>query len=88
MSKKEKRIDELNVPNNLRIKDVVDAVELSRNTIYRLMEKYQFPQKIKLSQGLVAWRETEVNQFRLIGPDGWYEKYGQHQQAEMLAQQA
>jgi len=88
MTKNENQIEQLNIPNNLRIKGVVDSVQLSRNTIYRLMKKYQFPQKVKLSQGLVAWRETEVNQFRTLGPDGWYEKYGQHQQAEKLTQQA
>ena len=88
MSMKEESIEELNVPKNLRIQDVVSLVELSRNTIYRLMEKHQFPQRIRLSQGLVAWRETEVNQFRVMGPDGWYEKYGKQQQAEKLALQA
>lgn len=88
MSKKEKSNEDLNVPKNLRIKDVVTLVKLSRNTIYRLMEDNKFPQRVRLSKGLVAWRENEVNQFRTIGPDGWFEKYGQAEQAKALAKQA
>lgn len=71
----------LDVQRNLRAKEVILAVGLSRATIYRLMDKYQFPQKVKLSQGLVGWRVEQIKEFIELGPDGWYEKYGQYQEA-------
>ena len=67
----------------VRVKEVVTAVGLSRATIYRLMEKFQFPQKVKISQGLVGWRIDEVNQFIELGPDGWYEQFGKAQEQEV-----
>jgi len=88
MNKNINEIITLDAQRNLRTKEVITKVGLSRATIYRLMDEFQFPQKVKLSKGLVGWRVKEINEFLIIGPDGWYEKYGQHQQAEKLIQQA
>jgi len=88
MNMNNNRTAQLSDQRNLRIKEVIDVVGLSRNTIYRLMEKFQFPKKVKLSQGLVGWRIEEIKIFLELGPDGWYEKHGIRQQAEKQAKQA
>jgi len=47
----------------LRLKKVTDKTGLSRSTIYRLEAAGDFPNRVKLSQGAVAWHEDQV--------DGW-----------------
>lgn len=88
MNMNKNKIAQLSEQRNLRTKEVVVAVGLSRATIYRLMEKFQFPQKVKLSQGLVGWRVEDVKEFIGLGPDGWYENHGKNEQAKKLAKQA
>lgn len=88
MNIKLSEIEQLSATRNLRTKEVVVVVGLSRPTIYRLMDKFQFPQKMKISQGLVGWRVEDLKAYIELGADGWYEKYGKYQQAEKLAKQA
>lgn len=44
----------------LRIAEVVEAVGLSRATVYRLIESDGFPKPVKLSPKRVAWLRSEV----------------------------
>mgnify|MGYP001128622128 CR=1 FL=1 len=45
----------------LRLKMVVDKTGLSRSTIYRLEAAGDFPKRVKLSRGTVAWHENDVD---------------------------
>ncbi len=44
----------------LRIKDVLKRVPVSRNTIYRMMNKGEFPKNIELGS-VSVWIEKEVD---------------------------
>ena len=44
----------------LRIDEVIALTGLSQSTIYRLEQNRQFPQRLKLSERAVAWREEEI----------------------------
>lgn len=44
----------------LRIKDVLSIVPVSRPTIYRLMEKGQFPKAVAIGAARL-WPEHEIN---------------------------
>lgn len=48
---------------NLKIQEVVDRVGLSRATIYRMMERGQFPRSHKVTSYAVRWRESEIDDF-------------------------
>ena len=43
------------------INDVIIRLGLSRSTIIRLQKKGMFPEKVKLSEGRVGWRISEVD---------------------------
>ncbi len=62
----------------LRIDEVMSVTGLSQSTIYRLEQAGQFPQRLKLSERAVAWREEEVR--------GWMESRENKIQAEGGAQ--
>ena len=43
---------------------VVESVTgLSRSTLYDWMKRGEFPQPVKLGTRLVAWRESDVNEW-------------------------
>lgn len=44
----------------LRIKDVLRKVPVSRPTIYRMIEKNEFPRPVKIGS-VSLWPENEVN---------------------------
>ena len=44
----------------LRIREVVHRTGLSRPTIYRLVERGEFPHQVQLSAQCVGWKESEV----------------------------
>jgi prophage regulatory protein len=44
----------------LRIATVVAVIGLSKPTIYRMMERGEFPKAVQLSKHCVAWRQEEV----------------------------
>lgn len=80
-------LNPLGIERNLRIKEVIDVVGLSRATIYRMMGVFKFPLAEKVSLALVGWKTNELREFMTLGPDGWYEKYGKQQEAEKLERQ-
>jgi prophage regulatory protein len=54
-----------------RINDLVPLTGLSRSTIYRLVEKGEFPKPVKLSARVVGWEEDAVLHWKasIIGSD-------------------
>ena len=47
-------------PRLITMKDIVKTTSLSKATIYREIRKGNFPQKIKIGERRVAWKEAEV----------------------------
>lgn len=47
----------------LRRREVEQAVALSRSTIYRLMDKGDFPKPVKLTAHAVGWRASDIFQW-------------------------
>lgn len=47
----------------MRLPEVKNKVALGRSTIWLWMKQGRFPQGIKLSENVRAWRESEINQF-------------------------
>lgn len=45
----------------LRIDAVLDRTGLSRSTLYRKIERGEFPKQIKLSTRCAGWRESAIN---------------------------
>ena len=43
-----------------RVNDLVPLTGLSRSTIYRLVDKGDFPKPIKLSPRIIGWEEEAV----------------------------
>jgi prophage regulatory protein len=49
-------------PNDrmLRIKTVLDRTGLSRSTLYRKIDRGEFPKQVKLSERCAGWRESAI----------------------------
>ncbi|WP_129791521.1 AlpA family transcriptional regulator [Sphingosinicella sp. CPCC 101087] len=45
----------------LRIRTVLQLTSLSRSTLYRKVQRGEFPKQIKLSERCAGWRQSEVN---------------------------
>lgn len=45
----------------LRLPDVKDKTGLSKTTIYDLMKTGRFPDRIKLTERVSAWRSTDID---------------------------
>lgn len=56
--------------NLLRLRDVTARTKLSRTTIYRRIAAGTFPPSTPISAGLVAWYETDINEW-IANPMGW-----------------
>lgn len=54
----------------VRLPEVRRRTGLSTATIYRKMEKGEFPAKIVLSKNIVAWYESDLNAW-VADPLGW-----------------
>ena len=57
------------------IENVVGAVDLSKSTIYRLMNAGKFPRPVMLSKNRVAWRSIDIEMWL----DGLPKSGGQEQ---------
>ena len=44
----------------LRRNEVEELTSLSRTTIYRLMARNEFPQRIELAPKVIVWKKSEV----------------------------
>ena len=47
--------------NLLRLSDVIEAVCLSKPTIYRLIKDRGFPQPVRIGPRAVRWRADEID---------------------------
>ncbi len=47
----------------LRIQTVTELTGLSRATVYRLLERREFPVPLRISERAVAWRASEVQEW-------------------------
>jgi prophage regulatory protein len=45
----------------LRCRDVQEVTGLSRSTIYRMMDRNDFPKATKLGVRAIGWRQSAVN---------------------------
>ena len=54
----------------LRLKQVLDLIGVSKSTLYRLMEKGNFPKQIKYCTRIVVWRATEVQDWISVTATG------------------
>jgi prophage regulatory protein len=51
------------LPCIMRLPEVMQAVGMSRPSIYRLMKLGKFPQQMKLGVSAVGWLQTEVQEW-------------------------
>jgi prophage regulatory protein len=54
----------------IRLPEVRRRTGLSTATIYRKMERCEFPSKVQLSVNAVAWYESDLNRW-IANPLGW-----------------
>ncbi|MDY0957857.1 AlpA family phage regulatory protein [Sphingomonas sp. CFBP8993] len=54
----------------MRLADVKARTKLGRTTIYRRIAAGTFPPSIRLSAGLVAWYESDIDAW-VADPMGW-----------------
>jgi prophage regulatory protein len=55
--------DGTNTPLFLRIGVVMRLTGLGRSTIYRMMAEDAFPQPVRLTRRLIAWRRTDLDRW-------------------------
>jgi len=55
--------DANNKPMFLRIGVVMRPTGLGRSTIYRMMAEDAFPQPVRLTRRLIAWRRADLDQW-------------------------
>ena len=53
--------DAIRVTRIIRLREVLDRIGLSRSTLYLLIAKGEFCQRICLTQRTVGWLESEVD---------------------------
>jgi prophage regulatory protein len=56
--------------NLIRLREVMARVGMARSTIYNHMAAGSFPQAVRISKGLVAWHEGDINAW-VADPMGW-----------------
>ena len=49
----------------IKLKEVMDCTGLGRSTIYKYIEKGEFPKSISLGERAVAWLESEVHDWMM-----------------------
>lgn len=59
----------------LRAKDITETCCISRAMIYKLMAANKFPPCHRIS-GLVFWLATDINIWRSMTPEHFYNEYG------------
>ena len=50
-------------PRLIRLREVLHRTGMSRSTVYRRMELEQFPKPYPLGGRIVAWAESEIDQW-------------------------
>jgi len=52
------------------LSEVCATTSLSRSTIYRMIDRCEFPQQVQISRNRVAWYQSQIEQW-LRNPMGW-----------------
>jgi prophage regulatory protein len=52
------------MPKLVKIKDLIQTLNISRATIYRLLKEDKFPKPLKIGNG-TFWRENDINEWLL-----------------------
>lgn len=47
----------------IKLKQVMECTGLARSTVYKFMAENQFPKPVKLGVRMVAWVESEVQEW-------------------------
>jgi prophage regulatory protein len=47
----------------IKLKQVMDCTGLARSTVYKFMADGQFPKPVKLGSKMVAWVESEIQEW-------------------------
>jgi prophage regulatory protein len=47
----------------IKLKQVMECTGLARSTVYKFMAEGQFPKPVKLGVRMVAWVETEIQEW-------------------------
>ncbi|WP_064435763.1 helix-turn-helix transcriptional regulator [Pseudoalteromonas neustonica] len=63
----------------LRPADVAEKCGIHRSTIYRLIERGEFPKSHKASSGRVVWVEEDIEEWMRLGAEKFHEFYGKQQ---------
>ena len=61
-------------------KEVSEKCSFHRSSIYRLMDKGEFPPSHKISSGRVVWLEADIEEFMRLGAENFKAVYGQYLQ--------
>lgn len=54
----------------LRIIDVIALTGLSRRSIYRMIDRGDFPRQVQISANMVAWYQSDIDRW-IANPMGW-----------------
>ena len=71
MPENEQVVTPYNPISLLRIPEVIQRTGLSRSTIYRMVDRGEFPRPVPLTSRTVAWSSSEIDRWiqeRLAGP--------------------
>ncbi len=51
----------------LSCKEVCGFLNLARATLYRAMERCEFPPNYQISRGRIGWLESDINEYKQLG---------------------
>lgn len=54
----------------IRVEQVIELVQLSRTTIWRMERENQFPQRVRLGTKAMGWKEAEIESWLAQRPRG------------------
>jgi prophage regulatory protein len=54
----------------LRIGEVISSTGLSRRSLYRMVDRGDFPRQVQIGANMVAWRQSDVDRW-IADPMGW-----------------
>ena len=59
-------------------KKVAELCGVSRSMVYKLVADFKFPPKHKLTETRVAWLKSDVAEWKRLGLEGFFSKYGNY----------
>jgi prophage regulatory protein len=65
----------------LRMAEVMNLVGITKATIYKLIINFEFPSSYAVSESCVAWLESDITEWKRLGPKSFYLVYGEQLKA-------